>query len=58
MEDGYAAFERLNTEAELRSVFVVEPPGSSPLNCHQCGCSIMNYALRLKVDCFVLFLTG
>ena len=46
MEDGYAAFERLNTEAELRSVFVVEPPGSSPLNCHQCGCSIMNYALR------------
>ncbi|CAE7433558.1 UPL6 [Symbiodinium pilosum] len=24
MEDGYAAFERLNTEAELRSVFVVE----------------------------------
>ena len=27
MEDGFAAFARLNTEAELRSTFVVERPG-------------------------------
>lgn len=55
MEDGFAAFERLATTAELRSVFVVESPDknlevdSDPNHCKPADCYFIKFLELLPI---------